>query len=161
MDRNIVAIYLVVGSIVIVILFQFINKILKLRGSHYESEQLLPLCQTLSELLECVPQSEKLTVLKTMENSHFRSIWVTVYNKEGEVWADSFQPAYGQLPMPASEVQRTTFGLIKHELTKQNSIKLSRFGTCLITKKNDNVSMAAVQTDEFIVCVQTCGCESC
>lgn len=152
-----------IGVVVVVVflMFVFIDKMRNLKGSHYESKGLLPLCKTLSALLECSPDDVKAKTLKTMENSHFRSIWLTVYTPDGEVWADSFAPTYGQLPMPASDSQRKTFTLIRDPLAKEKKIELSQFQLCPITRRHETVFIAAVQTERFILCLQTCGCESC
>jgi len=160
MERNVIMNIFVI-ILVLFIMFQFLGKISKLKSMHNDSEQLLPLCKTLSAFLDSAPEDGKATILKTMENSYFRSIWITVYSKDGEVWADSFQPTYGQLPMPASDNQQKTFNLIKGKTTSNVGVKLSQFGKCLTTRRDENVSVAAVELENYIVCIQTCGCESC
>tara|TARA_B100000787_G_C16194559_1_gene299815 strand:+ start:594 stop:1079 length:486 start_codon:yes stop_codon:yes gene_type:complete len=161
MQQQSLLVNIVVILVVVFLMFQFIDKMRKLRGSHFQSKGLLPLCKTLTALLECSPEDARAETLKTMENSYFRSIWLTVYALDGEVWADSFAPTYGQLPMPSSELQKITFALIREQLAKDKKIELSHFGLCPITRRHDTVFIAAVQTENFIICLQTCGCETC
>lgn len=157
---SVVNIAVVVG--IILLMFLFVEKMRRLKGSHYESRGLLPICKTLAALVECgEEEAVQKKILKTMENSHFRSIWLTVYSLDGEIWADSLVPTYGKLPMPASESQRKTYAWIRERLAKEDTTQLSQFGLCPITRRHETVSIAAVKTDSFIVCVQTCGCESC
>ena len=159
MDGKLALLSLSILIIILAIMMQFIGKMSKLKHAHHESKQLLPLCQTLSAVLDSVSASEREEVLRTMQNSYFRSIWLTVYSKSGEVWADSFQPTYGQLPMPPSDGQQKTYQLIKSNLGGEKQIKTTQFGKCATTRKQESISVAAVELDDFIVCLQTCGCE--
>lgn len=142
--------------------FVYQSKLQALKNAHQTADTLLPMCKTIAEILHHSPDPTR--VYSALENSQFRATWVTVYSNDGEVWADSFSPCQGKLPVPASEHQKDVFRLVKERkaLEEPGGVLLHHFGRCRTTQDNDASAIAAkaVEGKGMLVVLQTCGMES-
>ena len=151
-----------VVSYVLFMLYLFQKQINNIRGQVNTSDFLLPMCQTLSEMFQNAEDTTAL--LRSLENSKFRNIWVTAFNVKGEVWADGYTPCYGKLPMPPTEVQKATYDKaiaagVLDENKNSSGLLMNLFQKCELTGKKC-VKLIAVQKvpdKDIILCLQRCG----
>lgn len=152
----------VVAIYVLYMVYVFQKQISSIRDQVNTSEFLLPMCQTIVELIKDARDTE--TLLKSLENSKFRNTWVTVYDSKGEVWADGYKPCYGKLPMPPTESQKRAFerlvaeGILE-ESKHRNGILLNNFEKCELTGHKCAKLSAAMKIPgkDMVLHLQRCG----
>lgn len=145
-------------AILAVVVLAYTRQLVCLQTKHRNAEYLLPMCKTIADALAAAP--ERARVLRSLENSHFRSVWLTVFSADGEVWADSYAPCYGKLPMRASESQSASFRALRDASVDAAGVLVHRFGRCPTTRSNEKIFIAGVRAEEFVVCMQACGAEN-
>lgn len=148
----------ILAAAIAAVLLLFVMQVVRLRDKHGTAALLLPMCRTIADMLEA--SRERASLLRALENSRFRSVWLTVFSDEGEVWADNFSSAVGQLPMPASQSQRDAYERLKSAKVDPRGVRTVRFGSCPLGAADRTIYMAGVQIGSMIVCMQTTGDEN-
>ena len=142
-------------------IYVYQTQVIRIKNQVDSSENLLPICRSFVEVLIHVDDINIL--VPALENSKFRYIWMTLYDLNGEVWADGRVSCYGKLPMPPSEVQSKTFHQLKKEgvldETKTEGIMFNVFSKCELNGKKSSKLIAAmkVPNKDLILCLQQCG----
>lgn len=139
------------------------DKLNSLRAQSYEYSFCLPFCRTIASVIEMTPQDGMLALLAELENSQFRSINISVFSRDGEVWADSLQPSQGKLPLPPSEWQTRTFKTI-HDKVMENKrgVVQTLFRPCSPKSsayETTFLSAVYVESKDMIVVTVQCGNE--
>lgn len=184
---------LVLSAVLCLTLYSFVRKLSYLKSRLQSSETLLPMCLTIAaciarvwktdsdadvsesdqtsrtlETKEAALKSSVLNLFKELENSHYRATWLTVYSETGEVWADSFSPCRGKLPVPPTRSQRSALEAVRSaglftSATPSLGVLTQIFTRHAPARGNQTVSIAAVRAPHgapFVVLMQSCGPES-
>jgi hypothetical protein len=150
------------AMLLVVMLYQ--RQVTRLMTQQHTADHLLPTCRTLAAMIAASGADCLAPILVAMQNAHFRSTWITVYSRSGEVWADSFKPCYGQLPMPPSQSQVAAFeaaaraGVMSDDHPR--GIQAVMWGRSISTNADATISVAAVRAGDLIVAMQACGNET-
>lgn len=137
----------------------FNSQLIRLKTSHYNAEQLLPMCKTIESVLDACSH-DRSEVLKALEQATFRTTWITVFSLDGEVWADSLTPTQGRLPMAPSASQRESFKVASDAgASKEGPAVLTRrFGNCARSGCAGTISLAATRVKgDLVLVMQSCG----
>lgn len=139
------------------------TKLLDLKTQCYEHAFCLPYARTLARVLESTPDDALPAQLRTLEDSQFRSVNVSVFSVHGEVWMDSLQPSMGKYPLPPSEWQTSTFRAIYPEVLKEpRGARVNLFRPCSpVSSAYDTtfVSGVLIESKQLVVVVVQCGTE--
>lgn len=148
--------------VLVIVVYQ--RQLARLFTQQHTADHLLPTCRTLAAMVAASDGDCLGPTLAALQNAHFRSTWVTVYSPNGEVWADSYLPCYGQLPMPPSESQLATFQAASRAgvlgADHPRGVQVHVRGRCISTNADANITLAAVRAGDLIVAMQACGNET-
>jgi len=144
-------------------LYVYHCKLAALRAQSYEHAFVLPLCRTFASIIKGTPSDALPALLSSLENSQFRTVNVTVFSDEGEVWADSLQPSQGKLPLPASRWQSQNFRTIEGKLAAHpTGVVETIFRPCSpqsTAYETSFISAVRISELKLVVVVTQCGAE--
>lgn len=159
--------YTVAAIVVVCMSFGFClllqHQLARLSASSEHSTVTLPLARTVADLIDSVEGHARAATLRTLENSRFRAIAITVYSPDGEVYMDTQTPTDGRLPAPATTRQADVFELLRQQQLNdaKNGVRASLFRTC--SPKGGYRAVTSVGAIAcrcgMIVAVQACGAD--
>lgn len=159
----------VVGGVLIVTLSAFFcfmlqRQLRRVTSSSEASSITLPMARTVADLLDATDdEKQRFKTIATLENTRFRTLTITLYSGDGEVYMDTAIPTDGRLPVPPTQRQAVVFELLKANKIDEssNGVRVTTFRTC--SPKGGERSLtsigAYVSKCGIVVAVQACGAD--
>lgn len=141
------------------------KQLLRLRSHSDESTFIGPLSRTIADLIDAHEGGKRAFLLARLEESRFRSVSVSVFSKDGDVFMDSNSPCVekGRLPVSASERQTSIFETLREKKAFESHTvtKASLLRPCKAGGKEEITCVAATPSKDkmMLVVVTCCGSE--
>lgn len=145
------------AAIAVPLLFQ--GQVGRARRVQQELEQLMPLCRTLTPLLDACEEfpDARAAVMRQLEQpSPFPGAWLSVFAPSGDVWADSRQPVGPRGPVAPTAGQREAFRVAREALQAEPdapAVLARRVAHSDMTGQTGNLALSAATTSQGVVLV--------
>ena len=141
------------------------KQLLRLRSHSDESTFIGPLSRTIADLIDTHEEARRPALLASLEEGRFRSVSVSVFSSDGDVYMDSTSPCVekGRIPVSASERQASVFETLREKKAFESRAvtKASLLRPCRVGGKEEVTCVAATPSKDkkMLVVVTCCGSE--